>query len=63
MIFILAKGTFANSGDEQRLWLKFNLISDAGFLNEYKNVIKAILVNGESMKFIQAAVIWFIRCY
>ena len=46
-----------NSGyadDGYRLWLKYDLISDVGLLKEYKNLIHASMVKGESAT-IQAA--------
>ena len=54
IIFILATVNFANAEDGYKLWLKYDLIIDVNLLNEYRNVIKAIMVNGESAT-IQAA--------
>jgi alpha-glucuronidase len=47
-IFILAPVNLANADDGYRLWLKYDLISDARLLKEYKDLIHASLVKGES---------------
>ncbi len=54
MIFALALVNFAYADDGYRFWLKYDLISDVRILKEYKNLIHASLVKGESAT-IQAA--------
>lgn len=54
MIFVLKAVNFVSADDGYRLWLKYDLISDGDLLNEYRNEIQAIMVEGESAT-IQAA--------
>ena len=54
MLFMLAALNFANADDGYRLWLKYDLISDVRLLKEYKKLIHAAMVKGESAT-IQAA--------
>jgi alpha-glucuronidase len=48
MFFMLAAVNFANAEDGYRLWLKYDLISDIDLLKEYKEIIHAIMIKGES---------------
>ena len=38
--------TYADDG--YRLWLKYDLISDTNLLENYSNIIQAIMINGDS---------------
>jgi alpha-glucuronidase len=48
MICTLVWGNYVNADDGYRLWLKYDLISDKDILNEYRNKIQAIKIEGES---------------
>jgi len=54
IIFMLTAGNFIFAEDGYRLWLKYDLISNARLLKEYENLIHASMVKGESAT-IQAA--------
>jgi alpha-glucuronidase len=45
---VLAIASCAHAEDGHRLWLKYGPISDAHLLNEYRESIRAIVVQGES---------------
>jgi alpha-glucuronidase len=47
-IFTLATINLVNAGDGYRLWLRYDLITDADLLNEYRDEIQAIMIDGES---------------
>ena len=51
---MLSAVNFVHADDGYRLWLKYDVISDVRLLKEYKNLIHASMVNGESAT-IQAA--------
>ncbi len=48
MILMFAAVNIVNADDGYRLWLKYDLISDVHLLTEYKNLIHALMVKGES---------------
>ena len=48
IIFMLAAFNYTHAEDGYRLWLKYELISDASLLNEYSSSIQAIMFEGES---------------
>lgn len=45
---MLAAVNITNADDGYRLWLKYDLISDVDLLKEYKEMIHAIMIEGES---------------
>jgi alpha-glucuronidase len=47
-ILTLITLNIVRAGDEYKLWLKYDLISDAALLREYRNMIQAIMIKGES---------------
>jgi alpha-glucuronidase len=54
MATMVAGVSFANADDGYRLWLKYDLISDVRLLREYRKLIHASMIKGESAT-IQAA--------
>src|SRR3989304_2686827 len=54
MVCIVAGVGSANADDGYRLWLKYDLISDAHLQKEYRRLIHASMIKGESAT-IQAA--------
>ena len=47
-IMMFAAVNIVNADDGYRLWLKYDLITDGRLLKEYKNLIRASMVKGES---------------
>jgi alpha-glucuronidase len=54
MVCLVAGVGYANADDGYRLWLKYDLISDVRLLKEYRKLIHALMIGGESAT-IQAA--------
>jgi alpha-glucuronidase len=49
LIFMLAAVNITNADDGYKLWLKYDLISDVDLLKEYREMIHAIMIKGESV--------------
>ena len=46
--FLLSINVSLKADDGYRLWLKYDLISNQQKLNEYKELVKALMIEGES---------------